>query len=111
MLGEGDFLLKQRRRETTFYLGEELARELEDYRRTFAVPPSASALIREALRRFLEEARQGEGTLAPRAWVEATEPLIRRLVLEGVSVPTEEILQGLEEAEANWRADLLGENR
>ncbi len=101
----------RRRPETTFYLGEDLARELEEYRRTFAVPPSASALIREALRRFLVEARQSEGTLPPQAWVEATEPLMRRLTVEGVSVPTEEILRGLEEAEAARVTDLAGEGR
>lgn len=103
--------MNRRRPETTFYLGEDLTRELEDYRRTFTVPPSASALIREALRRFLEEARQSEGTLPPRAWVEATDPLLTRLARQGVSVPTEEILRGLEEAESGRAADLLGGDR
>lgn len=103
--------MNRRRPETTFYLGEDLTRALEDYRRTFAVPPSASALIREALRRFLAEAKQSEGTLPPQAWVEATEPFVRRLALQGVSVSTEEILRGLEEAEAGRATDLLGEGR
>ncbi len=104
-------VIGRRRRETTFYLGENLSRELEAYRRTFAVPPSASALIREALRRFLEEARESEGTLPPQAWVEATGPLMKRLTAEGVSVPTEEILRSLEEAEAVRIGDLAGEGR
>ncbi len=103
--------MNRRRPETTFYLGEDLSRALEDYRRTFTVPPSASALIREALRRFLEEARQNEGTLPARAWVDATDPLVTRLALAGVSVPTEEILRGLEEAEAERATNLLGEDR
>lgn len=103
--------MKRRRPETTFYLGEDLSRDLEEYRGTFTVPPSASALIREALRRFLDEARQSEGTLPPRAWVEATEPLVGRLAGQGVSVPTEEILRGLAEAEEERTADLLGGGR
>lgn len=101
----------KKRRDTTFYLGEDLARELEDYRRTFPVPPTASALVREALRRFLEEARMSEGTLPPRAWVEATEPLVERLAGRGISVSTDEILRSIEEAEEDRTAGLLRDGR
>lgn len=92
--------MPRKRRESTFYLGEELQRSLDEYRRSYPVPPSASALVREAVRRFLEDGKAHEGTLPPRAWVEATEPLVRWQAEQGVNVSTEDILRALEEAEA-----------
>lgn len=103
--------MKRSRPETTFYLGEELFRALEDYRQSFPVPPSASALIREALRRFLDEARENEGQLSPRAWVEATEPLSARLVAQGVSVSTDDILRALEVGEEERTGNILGDDQ
>lgn len=98
---------KRHRPETTLYLGDDLYRELEKYRRTFAVPPSASALVREALRRFLDEAKQQEGALPARAWVEATEPAIRYFSAAGVSVSTDQILDALESADRTRTSTIL----
>lgn len=98
---------KRHRPETTLYLGDDLYRELEEYRRTFTVPPSASALAREALRRFLDEAKQQEGALSARAWVEATDPMIRHLVSVGVSVSTEQILEALESTDRTRTSTIL----
>jgi len=98
---------KRHRPETTLYLGDDLYRALEEYRRTFTVPPSASALAREALRRFLDEAKQEEGTLAPRAWAEATEPMIGRLSSAGVSVSVEQILDALESTDRTRTSAIL----
>ena len=98
---------KRRRPETTLYLGDDLYRELEEYRRTFTVPPSASALVREALRRFLDEAKQQEGALLPRAWVEATEPMIRHLSSTGVSVSMDQILDALESTDHTRTSTIL----
>lgn len=53
--------------------------------------------------------RESGGALPPEGWVEATEPLVRRLALQGVSVSTEQILRGLAEAEAGRAGFLLGE--
>lgn len=103
--------MKRHRPETTFYLGDKLYRELENYRHSLPIPPSASALIREALRRFLDEARDNEGQLAPPAWVEATEILSARLVAQGVSVGTDEILRALDSGEEERVADILGDGR
>lgn len=98
---------KRHRPETTLYLGDDLYRELEEYRRTFTVPPSASALAREALRRFLDETKQQEGTLPPRAWVEATEPMIRHLSSARVSVSVDQILDALESTDHTRTSTIL----
>lgn len=98
---------KRHRPETTLYLGDDLYRELEEYRRTFTVPPSASALAREALRRFFDEAKQQEGALSARAWVEATEPMIRHISSAGVSVSTDQILDALESADRTRTSTIL----
>ncbi len=99
--------IKRHRPETTLYLGDDLYRQLEEYRRTFAVPPRASALVREALRRFLDEAKQQEGALPARAWVEATEPMIRHIGSAGVSVSTDQILDALESADRTRTATIV----
>jgi hypothetical protein len=98
---------KRHRPETTLYLGDDLYRELEEYRRTFTVPPSASALAREALRRFLDELKQPGGALPARAWVEATEPMIRHISSAGVSVSTDQILDALESTERTRTSTIL----
>jgi Arc/MetJ-type ribon-helix-helix transcriptional regulator len=98
----------RRRPEATVYLGEELFRALEEYRSTLSVPPSASALVREALRRFLEDARENEETLPPRAWVRATEPVMARLAANGIAVNTEEILRSIAKAEEDRARRVLG---
>ncbi len=102
--------IRRHRPETTLYLGDDLYQELEEYRRTFTVPPTASALVREALRRFLDEAKQQEGALPPRAWVEATEPLIRHLDSSGVSVSTDQILEALESGDRTRTSTILRGN-
>jgi len=84
----------------TLYLGDDLYRTLEEYRVMFKVPPSSSALVREALRRFLDdEVGRQEGTLPPAAWVRATEPMMRHFRAARVSVSTDQILDALEKAD------------
>ncbi|MHB8732211.1 MAG: hypothetical protein ACYDAB_10530 [bacterium] len=90
---------RRRRPETTFYLGDDLYRALEDYRVTFKVPPTASALVREALRRFLDDVEQQEGALPPAAWVRATEPMMRHFRAGRVAVSDDQILDALEKAD------------
>lgn len=89
----------KKRPEATFYLGEDLYRALEEYRQSFSVPPTASAVVRKAVRRFLEEAREGEERLSPRAWVEATDPLMAQLIAGGVSLDTDEITRAINETD------------
>lgn len=101
----------KRRPEATLYLGEELYRALEEYRQSFSIPPSASAVVREAVRRFLEEAREGEGTLSPRAWVEATEPLMAQLIARGVSLDTGEIIRAIDKADEERTRVIPGSER
>lgn len=100
--------MRQRRPESTVYLGEDVQKDLQEYRKTFTIAPSVSALVREAVRRFLEEARANEGTLAPRAWVEVTAPVLARLAAHGVSVHTQTILDALAASEDERGSDVLG---
>jgi hypothetical protein len=90
---------RARRPETTLYLGADLYRALEKYRVRFKVPPTASALVREALRRFLEAEGAEDGTLPPAAWVRATEPAMRHFRSARVSVSTEQILHALKQTD------------
>jgi Arc/MetJ-type ribon-helix-helix transcriptional regulator len=90
---------RRRRPETTFYLGDDLYRALEDYRVMFKVPPTASALVREALRRFLEDVDRQEGALPPAAWVRATAPMMRHFRAGRVSVSNDQILEALEKTD------------
>lgn len=87
------------RPETTFYLGDDLYRALEEYRVMFKVPPTASALVREALRHFLDDADRQEGTLPPAAWVRATEPMMRHFRTARVSVSNDQILDALDKSD------------
>ncbi|MBX6378332.1 MAG: hypothetical protein IRY95_07250 [Clostridia bacterium] len=52
-----------------------------------------------------------ETILPPAAWVESTEPFLRRLAAQGVSVDTEAILRALDRVEANRLASVLGKDR
>ncbi|MDR7520998.1 MAG: hypothetical protein QN168_00895 [Armatimonadota bacterium] len=54
-----------------------------------------SAIVREAVRRFLEDAGAHEGTLPPRAWIEATGPTIARLAATGASVATHALVDAI----------------
>ena len=90
---------RRRRPEMTLYLGDDLYRALEEYRVMFKVPPSASALVREALGRFLADVERQEGALPPAAWVRATEPMMRHFRAARVSVSTDQILDALEKAD------------
>lgn len=101
-------VMKRRRPESTLYLGDELYQALERYRQSLPVPPSASALVREALRRFLQEVADEEGSLSPRAWVEATSPVVARLTAEGVQVTSAQIVDALHAAETERLNQILG---
>ncbi|MBM3471246.1 MAG: hypothetical protein FJX73_10725 [Armatimonadetes bacterium] len=97
--------MRKSRPETTIYLGGGLQRELDEYRQAFSVPPGVSAIVREAVRRFLEDTRAHEGTLAPRAWIEATGPTVARLAAAGTSVGARSIVEAIETARDERAAD------
>jgi hypothetical protein len=97
--------VRKKRPETTIYLGGDLQQKLDEYRKAFPVPPGVSAIVREAVRRFLEDARSHEGTLTPRAWIEATGPIVARLAAGGTSVGTRSIVEAIETARRERDAD------
>lgn len=90
--------MRKKRPETTIYLGGDLHQQLDEYRKAFPVPPGVSAIVREAVRRFLKDARIHEGSLTPRAWIEATGPTVARLAAAGTSVEARAIVEALEAA-------------
>lgn len=103
--------MPRKRPEATFYLGADLYRELEAYCRRFAVPPSTSAVVRQALKRFLEEEGEAESTLPPQTWVAATRPVVEYLAAQGVQVSTREIVRALKRTEEERTKALLRKRR
>ncbi|MEW6045464.1 MAG: hypothetical protein AB1609_03150 [Bacillota bacterium] len=99
--------MRRKRVESTVYLGRELVRQLAEYRRRFAIPPSASAVVREALARYLAD-EIGVRDLPPGEWVRATEPLLSRLKQQGVHVTTEAILEAIRVSEEQRTRAMLG---
>ena len=97
--------MRKSRPETTIYLGGDLQRKLDEYRKAFSVPPGVSAIVREAVRRFLEDAMAQEGTLTPRAWIEATGPTVARMAAASLSVGTQSIVEAIEAARDERAAD------
>lgn len=83
--------------ETTIYLGDDLYRQLQGYCQLAPGHPSMSAIVREALRRFLAEAQEPK-QLSPAEWVRWTEPIYRQIARRGVGVSTTDILQALDDA-------------
>lgn len=72
---------------------------------TFKVPPTASTLVREALRRLPTGVREQEGTLPPAAWVRMPEPVMRHLRASTISVTADDILRALDDGDRT--ADLI----
>lgn len=103
--------MPRKRPEATFSLEEDLYRELEAYCQRFAVPPSTSAVVRQALKRFLEEEMETETTFPPKAWVAATRPVVERLAAQDVQVSTREIIRALKRTEEERTKVLVRKKR
>lgn len=99
--------MPRKRAESTFYLGEQLHSALQSYRSRLPGPPTASSLVREAVRRFLNESSMS-GKLPPAVWVEQTEPMMREQRRQGVDVHTDQILDILDQADAEATRSVLG---
>lgn len=87
--------MSRKRPESTIYLGETLMRKLQAYRRRFPVPPTISAVVREAVARYLDE-EPHEAVLPPENWVLATDAEVNHLRERGIRIGTRDILEALD---------------
>lgn len=100
-------LTKRKRPETTVYLGDEVYAKLQAYRKQFPHPPSMSAVIREAVERYITESESDHEMLSLASWIHTTEAHVMLLREQGVNVSTESILSARRSQEASRIEDLI----
>ncbi len=98
--------MKRKRPETTVYLGHDVLQKLQEYCGQYPHPPSLSAVVREAVEQYVVQKAMEREKLSPGHWVRMTDGYLIGLRAEAVAVPTQAILDALQESERS-RIDCL----